>query len=344
MTRQKLWTLQARYAPYLFISPFVVLFSLFMAYPLVRSIVLSLYKAASPRTMKFVGLDNYRFLLHDWAFRGAVLNTFYFAIAFIVLQIPLSLGLAVALNSKRLRGKDFLRFAFFSSHLVGNVFVAVIFNMMLMPRHGLINKAIGAVFPFIGTETQWTAKPLLAMPALVMASLWLSVGYGMIYFLAALQGVDRELYEAAEMDGAARWDRFRHITLPAIRPVLRFLVLVGLIGAFQLFELPFVLFGQTAGPAGYGSTIVMYLYFMGFDAGDAGFASAVGWVLVLIILLISLLQLPALFPSAWYSGVRVRGLFARRKTIDLETRLKNQMPPHPSPPPGVPWGGAKKNR
>ena len=222
--------------------------------------------------MKFVGLDNYRFLLHDWAFRGAVVNTFYFAIVFIALQIPLSLGLAVALNSKRLHGRQFLRFAFFSSHLVGSVFVAVIFNIMLTPRHGLINKAIGAVFPFIGTETQWTAKPLLAMPAILMASLWLSVGYGMIYFLAALQGVDRELYEAAEVDGAGRWDRFRHVTLPGLKPVLRFLVLVGLIGAFQLFELPFVLFGQTAGPAGYGSTIVMYLYFMGFDAGDAGFA------------------------------------------------------------------------
>ena len=294
MIRQKLWTLQARYAPYFFISPFIALFSVFMVYPLGRSLVLSLYKAASPRSMKFVGLDNYRFLLRDWAFRGAVINTFYFAIVFISLQIPLSLALAVALNSRRVYGRMFLRFAFFSSHLVGNVFVAIIFSMMLTPRHGLINKAIGAVFPFIGTETQWTAKPLLAMPAIVMASLWLSVGYGMIYFLAALQGVDRELYDAAEMDGAGRWDRFRHVTLPGLKPVLRFLVLVGLIGAFQLFELPFVLFGQTAGPAGYGSTIVMYLYFMGFDAGDAGFASAVGWVLVLIILLISLLQLRGL--------------------------------------------------
>ena len=294
MTRQKLWTLQARYAPYFFVSPFIALFSVFMVYPLARSIILSLYKAASPRSMKFVGLDNYRFLLRDWAFRGAVINTFYFAIVFITLQIPLSLALAVALNSRRVYGRMFLRFAFFSSHLVGNVFVAIIFSLMLTPRHGLINRAIGAVFPFIGTETQWTAKPLLAMPAMVMASLWLSVGYGMIYFLAALQGVDRELYEAAEMDGAGRWDRFRHVTLPGLKPVLRFLVLVGLIGAFQLFELPFVLFGQTAGPAGYGSTLVMYLYFMGFDAGDAGFASAVGWVLVLIILLISLLQLRGL--------------------------------------------------
>ena len=294
MIRQKLWSLQARYAPYLFVSPFVALFCVFMLYPLVRSAVLSLYKAASPRTMKFVGLDNYRYLLHDWAFLGAVANTTYFAVVFIVLQISLSLGLALLLNGRRVRGRNFLRFAFFSSHLVGGVFVAVIFNLLLTPRHGLINKAIGAVLPAVGTETQWTAKPALAMPAIVMAALWLSVGYGMIYFLAALQGVDRELYEAAEVDGAGRWARFRHVTLPGIMPVLRFLVLVGLIGAFQLFELPFVLFSQTAGPAGRGITIVMYLYFMGFDTGDPGFASAVGWMLVGIILLISLTQVRSL--------------------------------------------------
>ena len=131
--------------------------------------------------MKFVGLGNYRYLLHDLAFRGAVLNTTYFAIVYILLQIPLSLGLAVLLNNPRITGRKFLRFAFFSSHLVGNVFVAVIFSLLLTPRHGLINKALG---PFIGTETQWTAQPLLAMPAIIMAALWLSVGYGMIYFLA----------------------------------------------------------------------------------------------------------------------------------------------------------------
>src|SRR5260370_991335 len=133
MTRQRLWSLQARYAPYLFVAPFVVLFCVFMLYPMGRSVILSLYKVASPRTMRFVG-----------------------------------------------------------------------------------------------TETQWTSKPLLAMPAIIMAALWLSVGYGMIYFLAALQGVDRDLYQAAEVDGAGRWARFWHITFPGIRPVLQFLVLVGL--------------------------------------------------------------------------------------------------------------------
>src|SRR5205823_3915368 len=153
-------------------------------------------KVASPRTMRFVGLGNYRFLIHDLAFWGAVANTTYFAVVFIALQVPLSLGLALLLNSRYVVFRNFFRFAFFSAHLVGNVFVAILFALLLTPRHGLINRAIGLVLPFVGTETQWTNDPNLAMPAVILAALWLSVGYGMIYLLAALQAVDRELYEA----------------------------------------------------------------------------------------------------------------------------------------------------
>lgn len=296
--RQRLWRWQARFAPYLFVAPFVVLFAIFFAYPLVRSIVLSLYQAASPRAMRFVGLGNYRALLHDRAFAGAVANTTYFAVSFIVLQVPLSLGLALVLNSRRVRFRNFFRFAFFSSHLVGNVFVAVIFALLLAPRHGLVNRAVGAVLPAVGTEVPWLSNPWLVMPSIVMAALWLSVGYGMLYLLAALQGVNRDMYEAADVDGAGRWGKFWHVTLPSIAPVLRFLVLVGLIGAFQLFELPYVLFGQTTGPGGRAITIVMYLFAWGFDTGDVGYASAVGWALVVIILLITLTQFRAIVRGA----------------------------------------------
>jgi ABC-type sugar transport system permease subunit len=293
MNRRTLWALQARYAPYLFVAPFVILFCAFMLYPLGRSVWLSLYKVASPRTMRFMGLGNYWFLAHDLVFLWSVLNTVYFTVAFLLLEIPLALGLAIVLNSPRLRGRSFLRLAFFSPHLVGGVFVAIIFNLLLTPRHGLVNRAIGGIFPFIGTETQWTGKPALTMPAIVMAALWLSVGYGMVYLLAALQGVDRELYDAADVDGAGRWARFRHVTLPGIRPVLRFLIVVGIIGSLQLFELPYVMFGQTTGPAGSAMTIVMYLFAMGFETGDPGYASAVGWALVVIILLVSLVYFRA---------------------------------------------------
>ena len=287
--RERWWKLQQRLAPYLFVAPFVVLFGVFMLYPLGRSIVLSFYKAAGPREVRFVGIDNYRYLMMDKVFWAAVFNTTYFAVLFLMFQIPLSLTLAILLNSKRLRFRNIFRFAFFSPHLVGSVFVAVIFQMLLAQRHGLVNKFIGTVVPPIGTEINWFGKPELAMPAVVIAALWISLGYAMIYFLAALQAVDRELYEAAEVDGAGKWSQFWHVTLPGIRPVLVFLLLVGTVGAFQLFELPYVLFFNQW--TNFSVTIVTYLFQMGFESGDIGYASAIGWMLVLIIAIVSLIQL-----------------------------------------------------
>ena len=291
--RERLWALQHKFAPYLFVSPFVVLFCLFMLYPLGRSIVLSLYKSSGPTRLRFVGLENYAFLIRDQLFWRAALNTAYFAVLFLTLQIPMALGLAMLVNNPRLRFRNFFRFAFFSAHLVGNVFAAIIFRLLLTERFGLVNKTIGTVFPFIGSEIKWLAKPALMMPSVVIAALWLSLGYGMVYFLAALQSVDRELYEAAEVDGAGHWSRFWNVTLPGIRPVLLFMLLVGTIGALQLFELPYVLsseINEGAGPNNSGLTIVMYLYNMGFSVGDIGYASAVGWGLVVLIFGVSLLQ------------------------------------------------------
>ena len=139
---ERLWRLQHRLAPYVFLSPFVVLFCGFMLYPLGRSIVLSLHKAAGPNHLTFVGLGNYKFLVTDKIFWASVANTTYFTLLFLLLQIPIALLLAVMLNSKLLRFRNFFRFAFFSSHLVGTVFVAIIFGMLLAQRHGLINKMI----------------------------------------------------------------------------------------------------------------------------------------------------------------------------------------------------------
>ena len=305
-TRQLLFRLQARLAPYLFLLPFVVIFCVFLLYPMYRSVVLSLYKSAGPRTRIFVGMENYKFFLRDRLFWIATANTAAFTLAFVILQIPLSLGLALLLNSRRVRGRNALRFAFFSTHLVGNVFVAVIFFLLLAQRHGLPAQALSGIkllgqrlgLPALAVswikpswmEIDYLGDPILARLSVVAAALWLSVGWGMVFFLAALQGVDRQLYEAANVDGAGRWATFRHVTLPGIRPVLIFLILIGTIGGFQLFELPYVLFNGP-GPGWAGLTIVMYLYQNGFEMGDLGAASAIGWLLVCFILLIALLQL-----------------------------------------------------
>jgi ABC-type sugar transport system permease subunit len=286
MTGRRLWQLQHRAAPYLFVAPFVLLFAAFMLWPMLSSLWLTLHKTAGPRQVEFAGLHHFRFVLRDSLFWLALLNTVAFTVLFLLVQIPASLGLALLLNRRGVR----FRFAFFSSHLVGQSFVAVLFYLMLAPRQGLVNRFIGAVFPSVGDELNWRQDPGLAMPALVLAYLWLNVGFGMIYFLAALQSVDPELYAAAEVDGAGRWARFRHVTLPGIRPVLLFLVVVGTVGGIQLFELPYVFF-QGPGPGFRGITVVMYLYQYGFERMELGYAAAIGWMLFLFGLAATLLQI-----------------------------------------------------
>jgi ABC-type sugar transport system permease subunit len=286
--RRQLWSLQHRLAPYLFVSPFVLVFCVFLLYPLARSLHLSLFHLGGTPAAEFIGTGHYRFILTDPIFWLACANTFAFAVLFLAIQVPASLGLAVLLDSRRVRFRNLFRFAFVSPHVVGGVFVAVLFRLLMAPRQGLINKAIGRL-PFLTSDNNWLGDPILARPAVVIAALWLSIGWGMVYLLAALQSVDRELYEAAQVDGAGPWRRFRHVTLPGVRPVLTFLVLVGTIAALSLFELPFVFF-QGSGPRLAGMTIVMYLYENGFMTGDLSFAAAVGWVLVVMILLVSLAQ------------------------------------------------------
>src|SRR5689334_21736423 len=138
-SRDRWWAWQHRFAPYLFVAPFVILFCCFLIYPLGRSIELALYKAVGPRNLRFEGLGKFRFMLTDYLFWIAVGNTVAFTIGYLLIQIPASLGLALMLNSKRTRFRSFFRFAFFTPHLVGQVFVAVIFSQLLAPRHGLLN-------------------------------------------------------------------------------------------------------------------------------------------------------------------------------------------------------------
>jgi ABC-type sugar transport system permease subunit len=290
MNARRLWLWQYRSAPYLFLTPFVLLFSVFAAWPLGRSLVLSFFSVTGPTHRRFVGLDNYRFLIfHDRIFWIAAANTTAFAIAYVLLYIPLSLGLAILLNHHKLRLSGVFRFAFFSTNLVGQVFVAVIFGQLFDPRRGLISRAIGLL---VGhpVEIGWLTDPNLILPSILIASLWLSIGFGMIYLLAALQAVDPQLYEAAAVDGAGPGHVFWNITLPGIRPVLIFLVLVGTISAFQLFELPWVLMQRSGTISARGLTIVMYLFQTGFLQGDLGYAAAIGWILVAILAFVSLAQ------------------------------------------------------
>lgn len=277
-------------APYFFLSPFLILFAVFMLYPLFKSLWLTLHQTHGPQHAVFVGAGNFIFMLKDPSFWRALRNTTVFALASVFIQLPLSLGLALLLNSHWVRGREFFRLAFFSPHLMGQVFVAVLFATLFSPRYGLVNRLF-SFFLGLNPDIRWLSDANLVMPALILTALWMYVGFNMIYFLAALQTVDVELYEAAEMDGASKWQQFLHVTLPGIRPVAVFVVIVSTIGSYKLFELPYILLNNAAGPKESGLTLVMYLFQTGFGTGDLGYASAIGWVLVVITLVISLIQL-----------------------------------------------------
>jgi ABC-type sugar transport system permease subunit len=293
------FALQYRYAPYLFVSPFLLIFAVFGAWPIIKSLILSLHTTNGPKDVVFVGLSNFRFLMADPDFHKAVSNTAQYAFWSVFLQLPLSLGLAILLSRKWLRGREFLRLAFFSPHLLGQVFVGVLFSVIFIPQYGLLNKVLHAIAG-VPLDTKWLANPSLVMPALVLTSLWMYVGFNMIYFLAALQAVDRELYDAAQVDGANGWQTFRAVTMPGIKPVAVFVLVMSTIGSFQLFELPYTMLGNSPGPDKAGLTVVMHLYQSGFVTGDLGYASAIGWTLALGVLVISLIQMRV--TGAWKGG------------------------------------------
>jgi len=310
MTTSRWFTLQHKYAPYLFVSPFLLLFATFGFWPILKSLILAFYATNGPKDAVFVGAGNFLFLLSDPDFHTAVWNTAVFAFWSVFLQLPLALGLALLLSQRWLRGREFFRLAFFSPHLVGQVFVGVLFSVLFIPQYGLVNTALNSVtgrlheaasfVDVVPLDTKWLANPALVMPALVLTSLWMYVGFNMIYFLAALQAVDRELYEAAMVDGANVWQQFLAVTLPGIKPVAVFVLITATIGSFQLFELPYIMLNNSSGPDKSGLTIVMYLYNTGFITGDLGYASAVGWTLALGMLLVSLAQMR--LTGAWKGG------------------------------------------
>jgi ABC-type sugar transport system permease subunit len=278
-------------APYLFVAPYLLLFLLFGLYPIVKSLSLSLYVTSGPKDAVFVGTKNYAAVLTDPDFHVAVRNTLVYALGSVFLQLPVALGLAILLSQKWVRAREFWRLAFFSPNLLGQVFVGVLFGVLYAPQFGLVNKSLNALTGgAVPLDTKWLANPDLVMPALIMTSIWMYAGFNMVYFLAALQAVDKDLYEAAAVDGASGWGQFWNVTLPSIKPVATFVLVTSTLGSLQLFELPYILLGNGPGPKLAGLTIVMYLFDRGFVTGDLGFASAVGWTLAVGMLLISLVQ------------------------------------------------------
>ena len=281
--------LSRRLAPWWFLLPYLAITSLFFIVPLCDAVGIAFYQTNGPRSRVWVGLGNFTHVLSDPDFHKALINTAVFTLGSLFIQLPLALGLALLLQNGTGRATRIARLVIFSPHLVGQVFVGILFSVLFMPRFGLINQGVQSLIGW-GLEERWLGDPSLVMPALILTSLWMYVGFNMIYFLAALQNVDKSLVEAARLDGAGPWQVFLHVVLPSIKPVMVFVVLTSTIGSFQLFELPFTLL-RGNGPDNAGLTIVGYLYQTAFTAGDLGTGAAVGWILALIIFIIGLIQI-----------------------------------------------------
>lgn len=281
--------------PWVFLTPYLVLTLLFFIYPFVNSIWLAFHQTNGPRSSVFVGVSNFAFVVQDPAFYIAVKNTTIYALCSVLVQLPLSLGLAMLLNTGKSRMRNSFRLILFSPHLVGQIFVGILFAVIFTPRYGLFNRGLEALIGW-GLEERWLATPALVMPAIIIVSMWLYVGFNMIYFLAALQNVDQSLLDAARVDGANAWQTFRNVTLPQIKPVATFVVVMSTIGSYQLFELPYALLGGF-GPNNAGLTIVGYLYSTAFETGDLGTGAAIGWLLALIIFTISTIQIKVARPE-----------------------------------------------
>ena len=189
-------------APWMFLAPYLVYAAVFFVYPLLYAAWLAFHQTDGPQASVFVGLSNFKFVFTDPRFYKALTNTTIYAIASICIQLPISLGLAMLLNNSNSRMKGAFRLMIFSPNLVGQIFVGVMFAVIFTPHYGLFNKGLDALIGW-GLEEQWLQNPDLLLPALIIISLWMYVGYNMIYFLAGLQSVDKQLVEAAQIDGAS---------------------------------------------------------------------------------------------------------------------------------------------
>ena len=245
-TRKKKDRPRSPWAPWVFLSPYLLLTAVFFVYPFVNAVLLAFYQTNGPKSRVFVGLDNFAYLLSDPVFHRALTNTTVFALFSIFVQLPLAMGLALLLHSSSARVRNVLRLLLFSPNLVGQIFVGILFGVMYAPRYGIINRTTHALFS-VGLDNAWLNDPKLVMPAIILTSLWIWVGFNMVYFLAALEAVDPSLAEAARIDGASPWQTFWHVTLPSMRHVVVFVTVMSLIGSFQLFELPMAMLGTTHG-------------------------------------------------------------------------------------------------
>lgn len=269
-------------APYIFISPFIIVFLLFFVYPVISTIIMSFQKVVPGQTT-FVGFDNYKNLLNS-DFLRAITNSVIYTVITIVILLPIPLILAVFLNSKQMVAKNFFRSVFFLPALVSIVVAGFTFRLIFgeMPT-ALLNDILSNFgadpIKWLGGPAQWTT-----FFALLMLCSWRWMGVNIMYYLSGLQGIPDELYESASIDGAGPLQKLRHITIPLLKPVSIYVLTISIYGGMAMFLESFMLFNGNRSPGGAGLTIVGYLYRLGWEQANIGYGSAIGLSMLAITL------------------------------------------------------------
>lgn len=271
---------------YLFLVPDLLGTLVFAVGPVLAAFALGFVAWDILTPPRFVGFDNYRELLfEDTVFHQVMVNTSVYVLATVPIRTVLSLLLAIALNQS-IRGVSIFRAAYFLPTITSAVAAATVWRWIYEPNFGLLNSllyAIGVPHP-----PAWLSSPSWAMPALILLGVWQGLGFQMVIFLAGLQGIPLHLYEAASIDGAGWWARFRHITVPLISPTTFFVLIISVIGSYQVFDQAFVL---TEGGPGYATTtLVYYIYEYAFQFFKMGYAAAMAWILFAIVFVLTVVQ------------------------------------------------------
>ena len=274
--------MSARLAGWLFAGPALLVIALFFGVPVLAALALSLtdfdiYALADIGNLRFVGLGNYVSLLQNPLFWKALGNTFYFVLVGVPLSITASLGAALLLHAKVARARPFFRTALFAPVVTTVVAVAVIWRYLFHTSYGMVNWGLSSLGI---APVDWLGDPAWAMPTIILFAVWKNFGYNMIIFLAGLQAIPEDLYEAARIDGASGWRQFRHVTLPMLGPVLLLVGILTMAGYFQMFAEPYVM--TQGGPLQSTVSVLYLMYEEGFKWWNLGNASAVAFLLFVI--------------------------------------------------------------
>ena len=270
---------------YVFVLPVMIGFFLFMVYPMLNGISLSFTEWSGFGPREWVGFANYVKMFRDAHFLKAVWNTVYYTLGILFLGVPLALFLAILLNQKFLKGRNLFRLIYYLPVVTMMAAVSMVWKWLLSPNYGLVNYFLGLVgLP----KVNWLLDPHWAMPGLILMSIWKGTGFNAVIFLAGLQGIPKTFYEAAEIDGATAWHRFRYITLPLLSPTTFFVIITTMIHSAQIFQQAYIL--TEGGPREATTTIVFYIYKNAFEWFKMGYSCTQGVFLLFILVIATLVQ------------------------------------------------------